>query len=169
VYVATSNITVPSLIALQDLLGWIVALIFAMVLWTVVYVVIAAWNLQDIDSDWQTSDALSWIASLAYAFSCIIILCIAKHVSWRNSPMSEPMPGTDAYGSGTDAYGSGTDAYGSGTDAYGSGTDAYGYGTSQPPYHVHAHNSNTSGQPPYYQHQAPVRNGVADHFDPFKP
>jgi hypothetical protein len=130
------------LIVLQDLLGWIVALIFAMVLWTVLYVVFAAWSLQYIYSDWQTIATLSWIASLGYALSCIIILCIAKHVSWSNSPMpTEPMPGTDAYG----------------------------YGASQPPYHVNAHNDKTGGQPTYYQQQAPVRNGAADHFDPFKP
>jgi hypothetical protein len=118
---------------LQDLLGWIAALIFAMVLWTVLYVVFAAWNLQNIESDWQTEAALSWIASLGRALSCIIILCISKHVSWRNSPMSEPMQGTDAYG----------------------------HVTYQPQYDAHAHNGNTHSQPGSYQQQIPVYKGAA--------
>jgi hypothetical protein len=126
---------------LQDLLGWIAALVFVMILWTVLYVVFAAWNFQYVYPDWQTVAALNWIASIGQALSCIIFLCIAKHVSWRNSPMSQPV----------------------------SGSDAHGYVPSQPPYYVHTLNGNTNTQPEYYQQQTPVRNGATDHFDPFKP
>jgi hypothetical protein len=81
----------------QDLVGWIVALIISMVLWTVLTIVFAAWNIQDLIVDWKASAALTWLASFSQALSCIFLLCIAKHVAWRNTPITERMLGTDVY------------------------------------------------------------------------
>lgn len=86
-----------SLTMLQDLIGWVIALFIAMIFWVVLTIVFAAWNLQFIDTDIDTSAALSWLLCLAQALSCIFVLCIAKHVSWNKATTIEPMTGTNVY------------------------------------------------------------------------
>lgn len=67
----------------QDLIGWSVALTIAMMLWVIIYIVFAAWNLQLTDYTIETQIALSYITNFGQALSCIFVLCIAKHASWR--------------------------------------------------------------------------------------
>jgi hypothetical protein len=107
---------------------------FSMVLWVVLSVVFASWTLQDINSDWEVNAALSWLASFGQALSCIFLLCIAKHMSWRNAPITEPM----------------------------SSTDAYAHVAHQPQYaSPHAYNAHPNLQQAYYYQQAPTHNGTA--------
>jgi hypothetical protein len=69
--------------AAGDLIGWIIALTVAMVLWIIIAIIYIAWYLENHDYTLETSLALAYIMGLAQALSCIFILCIAKHVCWR--------------------------------------------------------------------------------------
>ncbi|KAH7410258.1 hypothetical protein DE146DRAFT_644321 [Phaeosphaeria sp. MPI-PUGE-AT-0046c] len=84
-----------------DLIGWSVALTMAMMLWVILLIVFAAWSLERTSYTYSTSIALSYVINFAQALSCIFILCIAKHASWRKpahmeqygqnaDPMSQP-------------------------------------------------------------------------------
>lgn len=67
-----------------DLIGWSIALTLAMMLWVIILIVFAAWSLDDdADYTYEKSIALSYVLNFGQALSCIFILCIAKHASWR--------------------------------------------------------------------------------------
>jgi len=81
-----------------DLLGWVVTLIFSMVVWVLLQIVFAAAYLQDSYEilDFTTQVALLYVQSFFQALSFIILLCIAKHASWNSTAamdatQSQPM------------------------------------------------------------------------------
>jgi hypothetical protein len=97
---------------LQDLIGWVVALTLAMVLWTVILLASAAMSLLDTINAWEIDAALGYVLNfgrlsdirmavrhilICYlhlpgkAMSFIFVLCIAKHAAWNKSTITDPM------------------------------------------------------------------------------
>jgi hypothetical protein len=104
---------------LQDLIGWVVALTLAMVLWTVILLASAAMSLTDMIYAWEIDAALGYVLNfgtlsdirmavrhiliwylhlLGKAMSYIFILCIAKHAAWSNSTVTDPLANMVSYG-----------------------------------------------------------------------
>ncbi|CAO2654286.1 Nn.00g110190.m01.CDS01 [Neocucurbitaria sp. VM-36] len=122
--------------ATGDLVGWIIALYFAMVLWCILSIVFAAATLQNTNLTFDTSAALSYILNFFQALSFIFLLCIAKHAAWSKtadnatSSMYDPATHQPAYAPAM-----------------------------VPQQQQYAYNAgNTNGQQ-YYYNQAPVYNG----------
>jgi hypothetical protein len=69
----------------QDLIGWVVALYISMAIWMLLSVVFAAQHFNDYELRWQSTTAMSYVNGFFNAFSFIILLCIAKHVSWNKT------------------------------------------------------------------------------------
>lgn len=85
-----------SLTPTQDLLGWVIALIFAMVLWNLLSLVFAATYLQNQPLEFDASAGLSYVLNFFQALSFIFILCIAKHVAWTKAAAATTTPVTYA-------------------------------------------------------------------------
>jgi hypothetical protein len=83
--------------AAGDLIGWIVALTVAMLLWVIIILVTSTWYFVDTDYTVETSLALAYVLNFGQVLSCIFILCIAKHVCWRTSSNAAPMADSSAY------------------------------------------------------------------------
>jgi hypothetical protein len=81
----------------SGLIGWVIVLIAAMLLWVIIILINSSWYLNGIDISLETSLILSYVLSFGQALACIVILCIAKHASWRASGNIEPMAGTATY------------------------------------------------------------------------
>ncbi|OAL52110.1 hypothetical protein IQ07DRAFT_403499 [Pyrenochaeta sp. DS3sAY3a] len=79
-----------------DLLGWVIALIFAMVLWNLLSLVFAATYLQNEPLEFDASAGLSYVLNFFQALSFIFILCIAKHVAWTKTAAATTTPVTYA-------------------------------------------------------------------------
>jgi hypothetical protein len=76
----------------QDLIGWSIALTLAMLFHTIISIVFVAWTLgAEANYDVETTVALNWLLDFGQALSFIFILCIAKHVSWRNPTVTNPV------------------------------------------------------------------------------
>ncbi|KAF1848429.1 uncharacterized protein K460DRAFT_275791 [Cucurbitaria berberidis CBS 394.84] len=71
-----------------DLQGWIIALIFSMVIWVLLSVVFAAAYLQDTLLTFEASAALTYISNFFQALSFIFLLGIAKHAAWNKTAES---------------------------------------------------------------------------------
>ena len=55
----------------------------SMMLWVIISLVFAAWALEKKRYTDETQIALNYVYNFAQALSCIFVLCIAKHASWR--------------------------------------------------------------------------------------
>jgi hypothetical protein len=83
--------------AAGDLIGWIIALTVAMLLWVIITLVTSTWTLEHFDYTVEISLILAYVFSFSQALSCIFILCIAKHVCWRTPSSTDPMTDGSAY------------------------------------------------------------------------
>jgi hypothetical protein len=81
----------------SGLIGWVIVLTAAMLLWVIIILINSSWYLQGIDISRETSLILSYVLNFGQALACIVILCIAKHASWGASGSIEPMAGTATY------------------------------------------------------------------------
>ena len=61
----------------------------AMMLWVIISIVFAAWGLEKVEYTVETQIALSYVSNFGQALSCIFVLCIAKHASWRKPANTE--------------------------------------------------------------------------------
>jgi hypothetical protein len=62
-----------------------VALYISMLIWMLLIIVFAAQNFSTDPYRWQSSMAMSYVNGFFHALSFIILLCIAKHVSWNKT------------------------------------------------------------------------------------
>jgi hypothetical protein len=83
--------------AAARLIGWLIVLTAAMLLWVIIALIYSSWDLRNIYYSVETSIAMSYIQSFGQAVACIIILCIAKHACWGSQITANPMTGTDTY------------------------------------------------------------------------
>jgi hypothetical protein len=81
----------------SGLVGWVIVLIAAMLLWVIIILINSSWYLNGIGISPETSLILSYVLSFGQALACIVILCIAKHSSWRVPGNIEPLAGTATY------------------------------------------------------------------------
>jgi hypothetical protein len=61
-----------------------------MFIWMLLSIVATAQYLSDDGYSWQSSMAMSYIGGFFHSLSFIILLCIAKHVSWGKTVATTP-------------------------------------------------------------------------------
>jgi hypothetical protein len=74
----------------KDLIGWVSALYISMLISILLQLVFAAQYLNDQAFLWGTSIAISFVLTFFQTLSFVILLCIAKHVSWNKTTATAP-------------------------------------------------------------------------------